>query len=274
LTTQQQSTVSDDDLIQMLGLMRQADSVELKLTVDMLKQRAAVRRLGIDPLDAQIRQVYFFDTPDLTLYKAGVVPRARRIQGKEHDSVVKLRPVVPNDLPKEVRSSPNFSTEVDRMPNGYVCSGSMKSFMKEPLIKEVVQGEKPIRKLFSKEQREFYAAHAPAGIALDDLVPLGPIFVLKAKFMPHDFPRKVTAELWLYPDGSRVFELSTKAPPNLAFQAVAEGRAFLRTRGVELDSEQSTKTRLALEFFAKEAKEAEKAEKAESAAKNGAGSEP
>ena len=58
-------------------------------------QSSAVEALGMDPLDAQIRQVYFFDTPDLALNKAGVVIRARRIQGRKHDSVVKLRPVVP-----------------------------------------------------------------------------------------------------------------------------------------------------------------------------------
>ena len=49
----------------------------------------------MDPLDAQIRQVFFFDTPDLALNQAGVVVRARRVQGKGDDSVVKLRPVVP-----------------------------------------------------------------------------------------------------------------------------------------------------------------------------------
>ena len=49
----------------------------------------------MDPLGAQIRQVFFFDTPDLALENAGVVVRARRVQGKGDDSVVKLRPVVP-----------------------------------------------------------------------------------------------------------------------------------------------------------------------------------
>jgi hypothetical protein len=45
--------------------------------------------LGVDPLDAQIRQVYFFDTPELTLNKSGLVVRARRVQRKGDDSVVK-----------------------------------------------------------------------------------------------------------------------------------------------------------------------------------------
>ena len=54
----------------------------------------------MDPLDAQIRQVFFFDTPDLALNEQGVVVRARRVQGKRGDCVVKLRPVVPEEMPK------------------------------------------------------------------------------------------------------------------------------------------------------------------------------
>jgi hypothetical protein len=41
----------------------------------------------------------FFDTPDLALNKAGVVVRARRVQGRSDDTVVKLRPIVPGELP-------------------------------------------------------------------------------------------------------------------------------------------------------------------------------
>ena len=77
--------------------------------------------LGLDPLDAQLRMVYFFDTPALDLNKAGVVVRARRVQGRGDDSVVKLRPVVPHELPAKVRKSPNMVVEVDAMPGGYVC---------------------------------------------------------------------------------------------------------------------------------------------------------
>ena len=96
--------------------MDDSDSVELKLTVPEADQRSAVQALGMDPLDAQIRQVFFFDTPDLALYKKGVVARARRVQKKGDDSVVKLRPVVPHELPDEVRQSPNLWSRWMRCP--------------------------------------------------------------------------------------------------------------------------------------------------------------
>ena len=95
--------LSDDQLTELIALVKDADSVELKLTVPTTDQRSTVAALGIDPLEAQIRQVFFFDTPDLALNEPGVVVRARRVQGKGDDSVVKLRPVVPDELPAELR---------------------------------------------------------------------------------------------------------------------------------------------------------------------------
>src|SRR4051794_21141970 len=116
-----------EQLVEMLALAKQSDSVELKLTVPDSDQRSAISALNMDPLEAQIRQVFFFDTPDLSLNKQGVVVRARRVQGKSHDSVVKLRPVVPDMLPAKFRRSPSLTTEVDAMPGGFVCSAAMKS---------------------------------------------------------------------------------------------------------------------------------------------------
>jgi hypothetical protein len=242
--------LSDTQLAELLGLIKGADSVELKLTVPDSDLRSAAQALGMDPLDAQIRQVFFFDTPDLTLYQHGVVVRARRIQRKGGDSVVKLRPVVPEKLPKSLRKSPGFGVEVDAMPGGFVCSGSLKRALPDSTdVTEVVSGKKRLRSLFSKEQRAFFAEHAPDGTGLDDLSVLGPIFVLKLKFSPKDLKRRLVAELWLYPDDSRILELSTKCPPMDSFLAAAEGRAYLAGKGVDLSGEQETKTRKALEFF-------------------------
>ena len=241
--------ISDDQLREVLELTKDSDSVELKLTVPDSDVRSTIVALGMDPLDSQIRQVVFFDTPDLRLNKAGVVARARRVQGRGDDTVVKLRPVVPSELPAKIRRLPNFVVEVDALPGGYVCSGSLKGALDAGPVKKTVLGGKPIGKLFSKQQRGFYAKHAPEGLSLDDLTVLGPILVLKLKAIPKGFPRKLVAEMWLYPDGSRLLELSTKCLPAEMFDVLAETRAFLIERGVPLDGEQETKTRKALQYF-------------------------
>jgi hypothetical protein len=243
---------SDEDIVRLLDLLKGADSVELKLTVPEPHQRSTVAALELDPLEAQIRQVFFFDTPELDLDAHGVVVRARRIQGKGGDSIVKLRPVVPSELPEELRRSGAFRVEVDALPGGFVCSGTLKGTPDPADVTRAARGTLPLRKLFSKEQRELFAAHAPLGIGLDDLTVLGPIFVLKLRLVPPGLGRKLVAEMWIYPDGSRILELSTRAATNEAFQVAAETRAFLVEHGVDLSGEQETKTRKALEYFARE----------------------
>ncbi len=247
----QAPVLSGEQLSKLLGLIKGADSVELKLTVPETDHRSAARSLNLDVLDAQIRQVVFFDTPDLALYENGIVVRARRVQGKGDDSVVKLRPVVPDELSPKLRKSPNFGVEVDAMPGGFVCSASLKAQWGPAAVKSVLAGDRPIRKLFTTEQRDLFAANAPAGQTLDDLVALGPINVLKLRFLPKGFPRRMVAELWFYPNGSRILELSTKCLPAAAFQAAAEARAFLSDSGVDISGVQQTKTRTALEHFSK-----------------------
>ena len=249
--------ITGDKLVELMGLIRGADSVEHKLTVPEGAQRSAIQALRMDPLEAQIRQVFFFDTPDLALQSAGVVVRARRVQRKGDDSTVKLRPVVPHDLPEDLRADAAFNVEVDAMPGGFVCSGTLKGTPRQGSILGHVHEGTPVRKMFSKAQRAFFAEHAPEGVALDDLQVLGPIFVLKLKWEPEGYDRRLVAEVWLYPDGSRILELSTRCTTTEAFEVAAEARAFLTERGVELGGEQQTKTRTALEFFAKELADAQ-----------------
>jgi hypothetical protein len=242
-------TLSGNQLVELVDLIEGADSVEFKLTVPEGHELAAVRALGMDPLDGQIRQVFFFDTPGLDLLKSGVIVRARRTQHKGDDAVVKLRPVVPDEVPPQLRASPDFGVEVDAMPGGYVCSGTMKH---EPAdgVHEVAAGERPLHELLSKDQRHLFAAHAPAGLDVDELAVMGPMFVIKLKLTPEELRRNLVAELWLYPDDSAVLELSTKCGPREAFEVAVELRAFLIKRGVTDTGEHHFKATTALQFFA------------------------
>ncbi len=245
--------LTDEQLSEMMKEMLRSDAVELKLTVPESGMRSAVDSLGIDPLDARMRQVIFFDTPELTLNQAGVVVRARRMQGGTGDSVVKLRP-----LPKGVKVGKGerpkgLSIEVDAMPGGFVCSGSIKGTTTAAEVRDVIQGRAKVGTLFSGAQKEFFKQHAPDGLRMRDLQVLGPITLLKLKFSPKNLGRPVVAEMWFYPDGSRILELSTKAAPSEAFQVAAETRAFLSDHGVDLTANQQTKTKTALKFFASRA---------------------
>jgi hypothetical protein len=247
--------LSPERLAELLSALAGSDSVELKVTVPDGDQRSAVRALEMDPLGAEIRQVYFFDTPDLTLNRHGLIVRARRTT-RGDDTVVKLRPVVPSELPADLRSLKGFGVEVDAMPGDFVCSARLRKKLDAGRVKTALEGDPDIASLFGRQQRAFYAHCLADGPGLDELTPLGPITILKLKFSPSGYDGRLVAELWTYPDGSRILELSTKAATTDAFDVAARTRRFLEQRGVDLSGEQQTKTKTALEFFADEVRTA------------------
>jgi len=242
-------TLNDKQVEELFGLMKQSDSIELKMTVADSAIRSTADALGMDPLEGEIRQVVFFDTPELTLSKAGVVVRARRMQGGGGDTVIKLRPVNPETLSPEVRGSASVKVEVDTMPKGFVCSASMRGKTTADDVRAVILGTMKTRDLFTKDQRAFYKANAPDGLTLSQLAVLGPINLMKLEFNPGGLKRKFVAELWMYPDGARILELSTKASPGNAFEVAAETRSYLKKKGLDLTADQQPKTNRALQHF-------------------------
>jgi hypothetical protein len=242
--------LSPEDTQRLLYLVRNAKSIELKLSVPMKQHQESALRIGIDAVEGQPRHAYFFDTADQALNRAGVIVRARRRPGGRADTVVKLRPVDPAMIDAELKRSDAFKVEVDAMPGGvFVCSASYKGVATAQEVLDVAQGRMPLRKLFSKEQLAFYDAHAPAGLDMNSLLALGPILLLKVKHQPKGFKRGLTAELWLWKDGKHILELSTQCEPAEAFQVGVEFKAFLLDHGVDLGAEQETKTKTAMQKF-------------------------
>jgi hypothetical protein len=241
--------LSRSQITEVMKILKDVGSVEIKLVAPVHTHRATIAKLGIDPIETEIRQVYFFDTPYLDLNKAGVVVRARRIQGGAGDTVVKLRPVEPAEIDKELRRSASFKKEIDVVPGGFVCSGSFKGRCTAQEAKDAVGGKMPLDSLFSKEQRAFYSKHAPKGIPLRSLETYGPTFVLKARKWIKHLDRRLVVEMWLFPDGSRNLEISVKCEPSEAFQFAQQAKEFFKAIGIGLSADQPTKTRAAMQFF-------------------------
>jgi len=65
-------------------------AVEIKITARIEDEDLILDYLKRSKEEPETRTIYFFDTPDLGLFEAGVVLRARKRPG-EDDSTVKLR---------------------------------------------------------------------------------------------------------------------------------------------------------------------------------------
>jgi hypothetical protein len=234
------------------------DVVEIKITVRPDQELLAERAMDVSEDTADVRRVYFYDTPDLDLFKSGVVLRARLLKDGDDDSTVKFRAVEAASVPESWQQSKGFKLEADWVGDQVVSSASLTALQRRDEIDEVAGGKRAIGKLFSNDQEQFLSEFYKGLLDFNELRIFGPIRVLRWKQKHETFPHELTLEEWRLPNGEDLVEVSIKAPPNKARQARGEFDAHLRALGLNLgDAPQDTKTRTALEYFAKTLKEAE-----------------
>jgi hypothetical protein len=227
-----------------------ADDVELKATIPHRQIHWGLRRYNLTKANDQERHIYFFDTPDLELFHAGIVLRARRIIGGEHDSTVKLRPVDPAKVPSKWRKYAGFKIEADAGENGVVKSASLTMPVAKGVIRRVAEGKLGVAALLMDEQKQFLLEMAKLEIDLARLLIMGPLQAQRWKFSDPALPWPITAELWRRDDGELIFEASIKAPVEQAAVAAGGFLAHLAEIGAERDHAQEAKTRWALEHYA------------------------
>jgi hypothetical protein len=225
-------------------------SVEIKATIPTKQVREGLRRANVTPRQDDRRFIYFFDTPGLDLLRNGIITRARRIPGGDHDSTVKFRPVDPRKVPDKWRRFSGFKIETDASDRSVSTSASLSMPVGKGRIKDVAAGKRPIRDLFDDDQLLFLHSLAQRKMDYTKLRVLGPVTAWRWKFERPALPWPLTAELWRRPDGERILELSIKAPVAQAAVAYHGFMAWLAEVGAERDEGQEAKTRWALTYFA------------------------
>jgi hypothetical protein len=227
------------------------EAIEVKVTIAERHEDNALRKFGLTRGDAEQRRIFFYDTPKLDLYKKGLALRAREMKGDECDSTVKIRPVEPDQVDAKWRKKGGFKLEADAVGKKVIRSASFSTPQQPKEIEAVASGARPIEKLFTGDQEEFLNEMSPVTIDFSKLVALGPVAARRWKFKNAGLPYELCAEEWLLPDGRDLIEISlkTKVAEAAAAQAALEG--FLDELGFAAETGQQTKTRIALEYFAK-----------------------
>ena len=237
--------------------MAAMDAVEIKLTIRPDQELLAERAMAVEEEEADVRLVYFFDTLDLDLLKAGVVLRARLVKGDADNSTVKFRPVEAASIPEDWQRLDGFKLEADWVGDHVVCSASLTALQKRDEIDEVAEGKRAIGKLFSKDQERFLSDFYKGPVGFGELRVMGPVRVLRWKPEHETFGHELTLEEWRLPSGEDLVEVSIKAHPDEAVRARNEFDAHLKDLGLDPEGTQETKTRITLEYFAKTLKQAE-----------------
>lgn len=226
------------------------DAVEIKLTIRPDQELRAERALAVDEDTANIRVVYYYDTPNLALFEAGVALRARQVKDRPDDSTVKFRPVEAARVAKAWRQQKGFKLEADWVGDHVVCAACFTQPQRRDEIDEVADGKRPIEKLFSEEQERFLREMYKGPIQFGDLCVMGPIRVLRWKPTHLHFSHELTVEEWRLPNGDDLVEVSIKAAAESAGQARRAFGGFLDELGLDQRGAQETKTRTALTYFA------------------------
>jgi hypothetical protein len=224
-------------------------AIEIKITARAADEDAVRKALETADVEAERREIWFYDTPDLALFDRGLVLRARLVHGGADDSTVKLRPVDPTTIEDAWKSTRGFEIELDAVGEEAICSAKLSVDQDRGEIAAVAAGSRPIRSLFTKSQERLVEQHWPDAFDWDSLTAFGPVAVRKWEFTPKDFDYEVTVEEWVLPDESDLVEISFKTTPvdaATASEAFVEG---LRRRGLDTEGDQQTKTRSALRYF-------------------------
>jgi hypothetical protein len=233
------------------------DAVEIKVTIRPDQELRAERAMQVDEDTADIRVIYFYETPDLDLFNAGIALRARLLKGDEDNSTVKFRSPETMSVSPEWERLEGFKLEADCVGERAIFSASLTQIQQRDEIDEVAKGKRSIDKLFSKDQERFFHEFYKGPVDFGQLRVMGPIRVLRWKLRHKNFAHQLTVEEWRLPNGDDLVEVSIKVPPEEAAQASKAFENHLTVLGLDPRGAQETKTRTALEYFAKACKQAD-----------------
>jgi hypothetical protein len=227
-------------------LIAGASAIEVKAVVPLAQMERGLAHFGLTADNDQQRYIYFFDTPEFDLFDAGLIARARRVVGGQHDSTVKVRPVDPDQVAGKWRRHPGFKLEADATADKVVRSASLTAPVKRGWIKKVAAGGRDVADLFTEEQERFLTHMANHSIDYARVTTRGPIRVWRWQTVHEALPWRMTVELWERGDGDRMLEVSAKAPHTQAAAAGAGFFAFLAEVGAERTTQQEAKTHWAM----------------------------
>jgi hypothetical protein len=231
------------------ALVSGSDSIEIKATIPHKQIEQVLRRFRLEVDTEKQRLIYFFDTPKLELNGIGIIARARRTAGEEHDCTIKLRPIEPDRVSKKWHKYPGFKIETDASEHDMVKSASFTMPVKKGLIKRVAAGKTPIADLFDDAQLLFLLSMAKKKLDYSRVHPLGPLQAHRWKVSDPGCPWPMTIELWERADGAMLMESSIRTRVEQGAFAIGGFMAFLAEVGAERDNAEQAKTRWALEYY-------------------------
>jgi hypothetical protein len=207
--------------------------VEVKLLLSPQTVQTVITSLQFEKEIAG--RVYFFDTDELDLLKQGAIVRVR--QGANNDLTVKVRVPEANGQVNATQLRERFPCETNQTGVGKDTDYSVR---RNYTVMQMPEKGSDIHNSLRPQQKRLLQ-EAGVLIAWGRVKRIADVKVTKWETTAQPPFRKLTLELWEWPDGN-ILELSTKAAPDAGTSQYAELRRLADMKGLSLGSSQGAKT--------------------------------
>jgi len=222
---------------------------EIKMLVQRDKVPEAMAALKLTESGNKHYRIFFVDTADFRLNRAGLILRLRDKGKVKIESTVKFRPEDPSK-PIDQKWLPKLARE----PEWHVGKGEHLSYSLEQELPGTELLRKPadnLAALLSAEQKAFFKLVMNEEFDPAKLKVFGPI---ASEIWEWDEPavgdKEVSAELWKL-GNEQIFELSRKTKPDDLKKKAKHFEKAFQKKGVAADPNPESKTRKALEYYSK-----------------------
>ncbi len=205
-----------------------ATQAEYHWTLCETSPAAVKRQLAADVSKSKRRYLYYLDTRNRDLYRAGLLLRLRGEKGEPVEVTVKLT-TDSQRVPDDFKDEDGFKCETDFQGKNAVihCSFSEEEADMSDL-KDVLAGRRSPEVLFTKKQVKFLTSMR-ARVPWSALAAVGPIDNLKWSLDAQPVPFDL--EMMTLSSGAQLLQLSTKEDPGTStrFQQISK---LLVSKGV------------------------------------------
>ena len=194
-----------------------------------------VRALALRPESATPREAWYFDTPDLALFRGGLVFRLR-LTGRGAELTLKAADQDCKRVPPALLPAREGKCEYDLHGSDFKGAVSLSHRLDETTSRALLDDRLALDKALSAAQVRFLREGASAWPLPPGLQRMGPVRIQAYRSKTD----KLVVEAWQLPAGTRYVEISEKARVDDALRRRTEIEKVLASAGVKVCADQSS----------------------------------
>jgi hypothetical protein len=224
------------------ALLPWSTPVDLRFPIRRGDDRAVLEALGADPLQADVRQISYFESDGLDLMRAGVCVRATQNQRHRSGVAVGVSFDRHRDAVVEAGRAAGVEVEVEVSSHGAASWCLLGTQLTEPRLRGLLNGRVSVTEVLTEPQRNLLEECLGGDVPIGAVQVLPAVHVLTRSYLPRGYSRRLAAESWFPPDSARCLALATRCRPSSAPQIVTQTRRFLTARGIHLETDEARTT--------------------------------